>query len=242
MAGDFWYYANPSNPVVRDVMADWTNYIGMIVTPAQGNRIDTRFQICWDNSVFGKNNSYPGDDAFLALLDQHGQHRQRCAFAVAPDVVGDAGATLDRSALMLKRIHRAGYKPALAAQNGLEHLTVPWKDFKVLFLGGSPECVACSYVRPIHDRDQITCPHCWRPLKEWKEGFAAARLAGEAVLNGVDVHMGRANSFRRLLLADSIGCTSADGTYVRHGPDKNLPRLQNWLQRINHGLIRQEAS
>jgi hypothetical protein len=40
--------------------------------------------------------------------------------------------------------------------------------------------------------------------------------------------MGRVNSLRRLRYADAIGCDSADGTYIAHGPDINLPALLGW--------------
>ena len=40
--------------------------------------------------------------------------------------VGDAAATLTRSAPMLPRIRALGYPAALVAQDGLEHLAVPW--------------------------------------------------------------------------------------------------------------------
>ena len=47
------------------------------------------------------------------------------------------------------------------------------------------------------------------------------------------VHMGRVNSLRRLRYASAIGCDSADGTYLRFGPDVNLPTLQGWLRDVN---------
>ncbi len=45
--------------------------------------------------------------------------------------------------------------------------------------------------------------------------------------------MGRVNSYRRLAYAQSIGCHSADGTYLKYGPDLNLPRLLRWLDLLN---------
>jgi hypothetical protein len=58
-------------------------------------------------------NSYPGDEEYLAWLSARAAHAGRCAFAAAPDVVGDAAATLSRSTPMLERIHRLGYPVAL---------------------------------------------------------------------------------------------------------------------------------
>ena len=60
-----------------------------------------------------------------------------CLFAAAPDVVGDAAATLQRSERMLDWIRYAGFPVAFVARDGLEHLTVPWDDFDALFIGGS---------------------------------------------------------------------------------------------------------
>lgn len=68
--------------------------------------------------------------------------------------VGDAAATLTRSAPMLPRIRALGYPAALVAQDGLEHLAVPWDAFDVLFLGGTTD---------------------------WKLGPAAADLPADAV-------------------------------------------------------------
>lgn len=210
-----WYFANPSTTRVRDAMRDHRNHLGMIATPAQGNAIQPAYRWCADNGVFG--GTYPGDDAYLAWLDERAAHRGRCQFAVAPDVVGDAEATLARSAPMLARIRRAGYPVALAAQNGLERLTVPWDDFDVLFLGGDTE---------------------------WKLSRAARGLAVEARRRGKRVHMGRVNSERRLRYAHTVCCPanpcsgdpldgSADGTYLAFGPDINLPKLLRWLRAVN---------
>lgn len=109
--------------------------------------------------------------------------------------------TLARSAPHLPAIRTLGYPAALVAQDGLEHLDVPWDDFDALFIGGSTE---------------------------WKLGKAAARLVAEAKRRGKHVHMGRVNSRRRWSYAEHIGCDSVDGTFLAFGPDANLRRLQVW--------------
>jgi hypothetical protein len=124
-------------------------------------------------------------------------------FAVAPDVVADAAATLARSAPWLAKIRALGYPVALAAQDGLEHLTVPWDDFDVLFIGAAP---SGSWARLL------------------------VQLVAEAKARGKHVHMGRVNSERRLRYALHIGCDSADGTYIAFGPDVNLPNVLAWLR------------
>jgi hypothetical protein len=178
--------------------------IGQICTPVAGNRVTPGVDWCADNGVFG--GKYPGDRQYLNWLDERAWAADRCAFAVAPDVVCDAQATLDRSGPLLHEIRAAGYPAALAAQNGLEHLTVPWATFDVLFLGGDTD---------------------------WKIGPHARRLTADARVHGKRVHMGRVNSRRRLQAAAQMGCHSADGTYLAFGPDANLPNLLGWLAELD---------
>jgi hypothetical protein len=121
-------------------------------------------------------------------------------------VVGDAIATLNRSLPVLPKIRALGYKAALVAQDGLENVSIPWWTFDVLFIGGSTE---------------------------WKLGAACAEIVRQAKARGKWVHMGRVNSFKRLAYAQAIGCDSADGTFVAFGPDRNVPQLTGWLDRLN---------
>lgn len=124
------YFGNPCTAAVRIAM---TGNLGMIATPAQGNPVPDRAVWCADNGCFG--NSYPGDDRYLEFLAAHGPERDRCAFAVAPDVPLDMAASLARSLPMLARIRAAGFPVALAAQNGAETMTLPWDEFDALFPG-----------------------------------------------------------------------------------------------------------
>lgn len=193
------YFATASTERVRDAMR--AGLLGQIITPASGNKLLPGVEWCADNAVY--TNRYPGDEKYLAWLADRTWAAALCAFAVAPDVVGDAAATLARSAPMLPRIRALGLPVALAAQNGLETLHVPWNEFDVLFIGGDTT---------------------------WKLGTQARSLATDARQRGKGVHMGRVNSHRRLQHAATIGCDSADGTYLAFGPDQNLPRLLYWLR------------
>ena len=196
------YFATASGPKVRDAMR--AGLLDQIVNPASGNRVIPGVRWCADNAVYG--GGYPGDQRYLRWLSARRHLSWWCEFAVAPDVVCDAAATLARSAPMLPKIRRLGYPAALVAQNGLEHLTVPWDSFDVLFIGGDDE---------------------------WKEGTAAADLVEQARARGKWVHMGRVNTRRRLRLAASIGCDSVDGTDLARGPDRNLPPLLSWLRELD---------
>jgi len=179
--------------------------IGFIDTPKQRNIRPPGVTWLADNGCFSK--GYPGDAAFLAWLLDNARDAATCLFAVAPDVVGDATATLARSLPLLPRIRAFGYPAAFVAQDGLERLEVPWDEFDVLFIGGTTE---------------------------WKESAHAARLAAEAKARGKGVHMGRVNGGRRYRYAADIGCDSADGTYLTYGPDKLLPNVLAWREQQRH--------
>lgn len=139
--------------------------------------------------------------AFLTWLDT--VPRERCLFAVAPDVYGDAAATRCRSLPVLPQIRALGFPAAYVAQDGETPATAPWEAFDVLFLGG---------------------------VGLWKLSDAALALCGEARRRGKPVHMGRCNSLRRLQAAQVMGCDSADGTYLKFGPDVNWPTVRHWLR------------
>lgn len=200
------YLANPCGPSVITAMQD--RRIGYIDTPAQGNKRPPGVVWCADNGCFGK--GYPGDEKWLGWLTKNAQDTGTCLFATAPDVVGDAAATLERSAPFLPLIRELGYPAALVAQDGLEDLDVPWDTFDVLFIGGSTE---------------------------WKLGAEARGLIIEAKARRKHVHMGRVNSERRYRYAQAIGCDSVDGTYLTFGPDLNLPAVLAWSRLTEQGAL-----
>lgn len=212
------YLANPTRSSLPAMAEGW---IGAIMSAEQGNPLPPGALYAIDNNCGPARNAepgskYPGDEAYLDYIrrvrwDQSGDDYtdpdlDHCLFATAPDVLGDAKATLDRARTtgMLGWIRDACVPAALVAQDGLELLDVPWDDFDVLFLGGSTE---------------------------WKLGQAARDLTAQARERGKGVHMGRVNSWKRYTYAASIGCTSVDGTFLVFGPDKNLPKLIGWIQR-----------
>jgi hypothetical protein len=183
--------------------------LGAILTPKQGNLIPAGVRWCADNGVYGK--GFPGEDKWFAWLTGLPYDKDLCEFAVAPDVVGDAAATIARSLPWLPKIRALGLPAAFVIQDGQENLPVPWDEFDVMFIGGSTE---------------------------WKLGEHAQRLALEAVRHIKRVHMGRVNSHRRMITAAlSHYCDSADGTYVAFGPDVNLPKVEAWLDDLNHNNL-----
>jgi hypothetical protein len=187
--------------------------LGCMITPGQGNKLPpppVAFAI--DNGCGpGKNGigaGYPGDREFRwFLMHMSSQARERCLFAVAPDAVCDAKATVERLHRFYAMMRgKWGLPVALAAQNGLEDMDVPWHEFDVLFLGGDDA---------------------------WKLGPAARDLVTEAKQRHKRVHMGRVNSKKRAEYAEAIGCDTVDGTHLTFGPDKNLPIVLGWDRRVN---------
>jgi len=174
--------------------------LGYIDTPAQGNLRPAGVIWCADNGCYGK--GYPGDKAWFDWLQANQDDADSCAFATAPDVVGDAVATLARSVRWLPRIRALGYPAALVAQDGLTVETTPWDEFDVLFIGGTTS---------------------------WKLGDEVYVLIAAAKARGKCVHMGRVNSARRWRYAQWLGCDSVDGTYLTFGPKVLLPKLVGWI-------------
>lgn len=194
------YFGNPSSEVARAAMR--RGDFGCIVTPGQGNLIPKGALWCADNGCYGK--GWPGLDEWLAWIDGKGD-KSLCKFAAAPDVVGDAVATLERSLPVLPMIRSLGLPAAFVAQDGVRSELVPWDEIDVLFLGGTDE---------------------------FKLGPQAYGIAERAHEHGKWLHMGRVSSIKRLRIAKSMGCQSVDGTYLKYGPDKNTVRMRRFLDQV----------
>lgn len=132
--------------------------------------------------------------------------QSHCIFAVVPDVVADHNGTMHRWVEYAPTVQRLGYLAAFVAQDGCDVETVPWATVDVLFVGGTTE---------------------------WKLGQEAVKIVGEAKRRNLWAHMGRVNSYKRLRYARDIGCDSADGTFLKFGPEKNLSRLLGWIDRLD---------
>lgn len=184
-------------------------YIGFMLQPNMGNRPDLTSRI-WaaDNGCFAAGDGFRLQ-FFETMLESLDNYRGTCLFAVAPDVLGNAEATIKRSMPVLPRLRGYGYRAAFVAQDGQENLPVPWDEFDCLFVGGSTK---------------------------WKLSEPAYSLVAEAKTRGKWAHMGRVNSEQRLRAAAAGGYDSCDGTFLKFGPDKNAPRLVKWLDRLGQNL------
>lgn len=167
-----------------------------MLQPGMGNLPPVGQPWAADNGRFSAPQTYT-DARYLGWLARR-PYQDACLFATAPDVVGDAVATLALSVPMFGPIRALGYRVAFVAQDGLENLPVPWDDFDALFIGGSTA---------------------------WKLSEAAHELAAEAKRRGKWLHMGRVNSLRRVRIAQAMGCDSVDGTMLRFDPNRDV---QGW--------------
>lgn len=196
------YFVNPTKNAVAHMEA---GTVGFIATPRQGQIPPPGVTWCLDNNCFGKEEF--NEDKWWSWLQDPRLDRPSCLFATAPDVVGDAEATLERSLPWLPRIRSLGYPVAYVLQDGSDQHPPPWDDFDVLFVGGTTE---------------------------FKLGQVAREYVKEAKLRGMFVHMGRVNSLKRLRYAEFIGVDSADGTVLTFGPDRRLPEVLGWVHTLKH--------
>ena len=124
-------------------------------------------------------------------------------WVAAPDVVGDAAATLALFDLWQPRIDGRGLSVALVLQDGQERHRTPWDRLDAVFVGGSTG---------------------------WKLSDEARRLCVEAKDQGKWVHVGRTNSRRRIRLLASWGCVDTfDGSGFSRWPDTRIPRGLRWI-------------
>jgi hypothetical protein len=177
-------------------------HIGVMLSPRSTKHVPAGVPIAFDNCCFG--DRYVGDEWLLRFLDK--QRRADVLFAVAPDVVGDAAATLTRSTPMLGSIRALGFPVAYAAQDGFDAGVVPWELLDVLFIGGTDT---------------------------FKRGDAGRHAVADGLAHGKRVHMGRINSRTRLLWAAGLGCSSADGSTIRFNTGRYIPEIKRWVSEAN---------
>lgn len=120
-------------------------------------------------------------------------------FIVVPDKVEDRAATVELAKSWLPRLD--GYRRYLAVQDGMEWSDVERfvPDLAGIFVGGST------------------------PWKLSTMGQWASRAHGV----GLQLHVGRVNTVRRIRLCGDAGADSFDGSSVSRYAKKNLRRLDN---------------
>lgn len=193
------YLTCPSTPGVRDVMR--SGRLGAMMNPGDG-----KTNALLDGITFAADNGCFADtwvaSKWIASLEKRTKIQDACLFAVVPDVVADFDGTLARWHVWAPVVRQMGYRVAFAAQDGMDLARVPWDDLDVWFTGGSDD---------------------------WKLSQESWEAMHEAKRRGKWCHLGRVNGAKKLRAAKAGGYDSADGTYLRFGPDVNLPKLLQWL-------------
>lgn len=178
--------------------------IGFLQTPNIGNHRKANWVWAADSGCFNRK-TYKGDQRYVKWLrEQHS--KDKCLFATAPDVVGNAESTLRLAQDWLPRIRGLGYPVALVTQDGMTERMVPWDEVDWLFIGG-------------------TNAH--------KLGHEALDLIDAAHERGKKIHVGRVNSDRRFNYFADYGCHTADGTSLGFAPSRELRKLKSWIRRAD---------
>ena len=175
--------------------------IGQMRGPNAGNRIEPHVPTGLDNGCFSEQWNERRWWRWLQSCD-----RSDVLFAVAPDVMAQPAATLERFASWAPRIRAAGFPVAFVGQDGIEGLSVPWDQLDCWFAGGTTT---------------------------WKLSVAADELARKARDRGKWAHLGRVNS-RRRYLAKAHLYDSCDGTMIAFAPDANLPKVLAWSEMLRN--------
>lgn len=133
------------------------------------------------------NGGFVGVDVagLMALLEREKDHKDKCLFVTVPDIVGSARRTLEVFERWKDRL--AGWKLALACQDGQEHLPIPWDEIDAVFIGGSTN---------------------------WKCSDHAKQIVQAAKVLGKWTHIGRVNDPGRWEHFEKLGADSADGTGI----------------------------
>ena len=161
---------------------------GQLFSPLNGFLPKDGMELCGiDNAGF------KGFDAraFERKLERLAHVKHLCKFVAAPDVivigphgpVGDARRTLEVFEHWYPRI--CDWPIALVAQDGQEHLPLPWDLISAVFIGGSTK---------------------------WKLSHHAAAIIKAAKAMDKWAHVGRVNTPGRFEYFEELGADSIDGT------------------------------
>lgn len=185
---------------------------GVLLTPAGGRRLGLVASVrhwAFDNGCYSAGPAFDLD-GYCRFVRDHLAIRRDPLFVPAPDVVGDWGASWQRTRASLPALRGLGVPVAVVAQDGVRPETYPWSEADVLFIGGT---------------------------SGFKESATALALVQEAKARGIWAHVGRVNTRRRILMAYRMGADSCDGTVLRFVPDKWFPILRRWVGEANDQML-----
>ena len=185
----------------------WRSDMGLLRTPVEGSILPDGVIWAADHATWqGTDDVLTGFWRYVRWLATHdGEQLARCLFVTIPDVYADAEATYRRGMTFLPLLAQLGLPLAWVAQDGLRSDLVPWGAISCLFIGGT-----------------VT----------WKLSARARSWCEEARARGKHVHVGKVNTFKRLLQVSQYA-DSVDGTCIAYGPDANLSGLESWLNGLN---------
>ena len=155
---------------------------GQLLTPLTRNS-DAGGAYGIDNGAF----SGFREPAWRRLLVRQLEAQGRCLFVTVPDIVGAARRSVELFNCFACDGDMAEWPLALAAQDGLEDVDIPWAQVQALFIGGSTE---------------------------WKMSKAAADVVNAAKILRKHVHVGRINTPDRWKHFESLGADTCDGSGV----------------------------
>lgn len=196
------YYMTPTSVILKKYL----HAFGMFET--LGSYHDVRkhgFSLwCGDNGRFSPNGTPENpinpkwtETEWLKMLDYYSDDlRPLCRFMAVPDVPYNAHETMLAFDHYLPEVKNRGYPPALCAQNGMKPADIPWSEVAAVFIGGDDE---------------------------FKLGREGAAIAVEAHKRKKWVHVGRVNSYKRMIQvwwADSV-----DGTMLAYNSGIDRQRL-----------------
>lgn len=180
---------------------------GILTSPAhRGVPVGIQDGMEWgaDNGVFTGAfavETYPG------WLETMKPYSDTCLFVLAPDVVGDATATIERYKRWAHTIKGMGFPVGFAAQDGIEDLYLP-AAFDALFIGGTTE---------------------------WKLGVGALGIIQRAQRMGKHIHIGRVNNWRRYEYFRGLEGSenwTCDGTKTRYiGTERAMDLWSDYQER-----------
>ncbi len=187
--------------------------LGVLLTPNAGNAAPPK-GVTWACD----NSAYGGfDDCRFRQMLKRIKDRPDCRWVACPDVVADHDATMELWQKWCPIIVEHGQMPAFVAQDGCTIESLPWgRGMAAVFIGGTTR---------------------------WKTGTEAARIVHEANKRGLWTHMGRVNTFSRMLVAQVWGVRSIDGSKFSRYSETYIPSTLAFLEQLDrqHMVPLQEA-
>lgn len=171
---------------------EYPEYVGgQLLTPAS-SFVNAGGVFAVDNGCF-KQFDRPAWERLLAVNEEH---KPRCQWVCAPDVVGSGRRTLECFRFWGGWLADRRWPVALVAQDGIEDLDIPWDAIAAIFIGGT-------------DR--------------FKDSESSRQVAKTAKILGKIVHVGRVNA-KRIGAWRGLADTG-DGSGYSRFTDEMLGRL-----------------